>query len=634
MNKKILITAFVLMFVAGASATITSADSLTYNSNSQFFNGEVFNIQFSADDSTDTVSVFFDGNELDNSVDGEGDVKQGSLDIESDSVESKAVYGFRDTGKISIRQWDAVKDYLPKSSLNFGGGDWEDYVMSSEFVNNQCSDQIGYVSYKDELNGLTLDTAVYCVSEGQQMAQVAEIESNPRAQFNTEWAVSNGEESETTVISNGDTGSGTVHKFGDDVLIKWAGTIGTGKNSPIPTDELVAYSNNGGFKIISRENYDLYTTNVNDMGGEIDRWASGKLDESDVEAILNGQANQAYSTHPNSEFTDARFLGQGFTSGSMELDITNLAYPQFDIFVNACESGGDTSCNAFLEVNRPVGEPNILSTSSSKFSELNTGEIDVTFENSGGSEGSFTSRLKQCSTGFTFTGVSESVNLNPGESTSFSHPIAFDSQSYDKKEVTGSCTVEVEETSSGTSDTADVSVTGIQQNECTPGNTYIRTEDGQDKVYECNEDGLGQTLVKTCSADEVAKIQGAEYQCVDENEPPTFGECETNILGFGVPNPVCQINNFIDNITEKLSNTLFIVDLAFTGIAGLFALGYGFVNGRKFVGDPKIAAAGSVVFAALVMFGVYALISSLIAKILLIVFGVGFVYIKGLIPGV
>lgn len=601
-SELILSAVIVLLFSATAAASVTSADIIEFESNHDFYDGPVYLISTVSNYNTDEFEFFLDNRELSEGVSGE---TENTVTLDIVSQESRAVYGMRDPGREPIWIPEATTFTIDApfwSSLE----EKHNHIQNNEEVQNICWDlegdgisQSDYFAY-DSIDGFNYQIRIYCVTRTQQLGTVGEIASDPNDVFETEWELRNNEgKIERATISNADMGDGQCERIGPNSRVCFQGILSSGENSPTPTDELILHSNdipeNNGFRIIDREHYRDYQNSIPHMSSRIDQWGSDSsswffgtgMEAEDVTRAVRENAEKAASPHADSEFTDARFTGQDIGSGRIEVDLNNGIWPQFTVELRACRSVDLSECDAFVNIQRTVGQPQITEVDSTKFSELETGEIELTYQNVGSEEGSFAARVIECGEDFSFTGVSQRAVLNPGQSTTVNLPIGFSTTDETEEEIIDECTVEVEELGTGQTVTDQVEVVGQQQSECLAGEQFRRTQvvevDGEnlerDVIYECNENELGTHQVQTCDIGQQAVLRGREYECVETDNGPAAvspgEECRYTLIqnpvgnNLTIPDPVCHFNNLVAGVYGT-----------FTVIAVFFAFLFGY--GQRF----------------------------------------------------
>jgi len=338
-----------------------------------------------------------------------------------------------------------------------------------------------------------------------------------------------------------------------------------------------------------------------------------------LKETMNSKGEQAKTPDDDTPLTDAKVTDTSFSGGQFQYDASEeLLFPRFTIYVEAGENG-------YVEVYKPVGEAKITSTSGATIGEFGDGKVSATIKNVGEAEGSFNAEISSCqSSKFSYEGTTRHFTLPQGSSTTLEFPVSFSSGSMQQDTVSSTCTVKVLN-QEGTSTTASAQVTGEQMNQCTPGRQYVKTENGNEVIYECT-DGFEQKLVERCEDGEVANRVNGEYTCQEEDSPPVIGECETQILGQTVTNPVCKLSNQLSNITGGITLGLFLVDL----LVGLVAAAWGFSQGTTWIyslltesGVPALDSDAAMIgtgllVAAIAGVAVYSLFSSIVIKTVLI----------------
>lgn len=616
MKRAALLLAAVLALAGTGAAAVTSADLVRMDSDgSEFFTGPTFLIEFTSNYNTDQITVNLD-NQLDDAA---GQQVDGQLSIDVTTQDTMAVYSFRDPGMEDIYQFEPVKSVVDISIFD------DDPTMHRKIresdISGTCYDLDGSGTFstgdyygKEGFEGFNHVVRVYCIKKGQKVGNVGEISSNPRSVFITSWTVTNGEKTETAVISNADMGSGLSKRIGPNVHVAFESAGTAGRTPPVSTDELVLHSNglrkfnlitgqwetvNDGFRVISRTRYTEYRNSFDGTMNLLRQWGDeGSEFRDDVTAGINNQALRAAEPHPDTEFADAEFRGQSVDDGRMVLQSDNLIYPQFSIYVKACRAASFEECSdGMLKIVKPVGRPEITDVSGVEITEVETGTVSVTYQNVADTEGSFAARITSCTEGFSFTGVTQRATLGSGESTTVYFPVGFSSTSSSSLETSGSCTVEVSETSADISVTDVADVTGVQQQECTPGEQFRDIQNGTAVVKECSQDGLTTSIVKRCGQDEQAVATGnGTYQCAsgsDPVNPPPVTEDQTDCSipvidlpdpsgepEFSVPDPVCHIK-------QATTGPWQIVKLFAAFLAFLFGYGLrGFAVQLADIGGP------------------------------------------------
>ena len=507
MRKQFLILVSVLLFVGYGSATITSVDSITYNSNNEFFNGEVYAISVASDQSTDKIDIFLGEDELSQQVDGE--VNQ---DLEIDFTDQSTELRYSTSSSEDLRP---IYTFTPYHESGFSTSD-----EAIEAIKASCydlnDDGQGSGNWNAYYDGLNKEYEIRCFQEDTYLGTPAYID-NPDEIFTTEVELqASGKTVQSATLSNGDAGSGVVTDLGQHAKIRWNGNLDTGASTP-DNSRVIGLSANrydGSWRIVSEQGYRDYKTYLENQAHDtLQDWADGSNTGWQAAEWLNNKAWSAAEVDESSELAYTTVSDSSFTGGQFTYDTDDLlSYPMFTVYVDAGEDG-------YIEVTKPTGTPEITSTSSDDIEELGTGQVSATVENVGNGEGSFSARITECSNGFTSSDDQRTKIVPRGGSVSYGFDVSFQSTNRDAQEVDGSCTVEVQDTGSGVSDSTSVDVTGIQASECTAGEQSITVnEDGLYEIYECQSNEQGKELVKTCGEDEKAYAQGDNQFACEEND--------------------------------------------------------------------------------------------------------------------
>lgn len=503
-----------VLFTGFSTATITSADSITYNSNNEFFDGEVYAVSVFADQATDKIDITIGESELSQQADGE--VNQ-DLQIDFTHQSNELVYSTSSSPELR-----KVYTVVPYHEEEFNTKDAAITAIKSRCMDLNL-DGYGsgtYNSYYD-INDLSYNWEIYCFQRNSYLGLPAYIDNPDEIFTATAELRADGKTVQSATLSNGDAGDGAVTDLGDHAKIVWNGNLDTGAAKPDNSRVLGLYSNqyDGSWRVINQQAYEDYKTYIG--GGQafdlLEDWRSPDNSMDGVQAanLVNDRAQDASeeASSTTSDLVNAEVSDSSFDTGSFTYDTPELlSYPSFTVYVDAGENG-------YIEVTKPTGVPEITSSSGTEIQEGDEGRVTATVENVGDGEGQFSGRLSSCGPGFSIVDDQDKKNVDPGQSVSYSFDVAFSSTSSESREITGSCTFEVNGVEE--SDSTSVQVTGIQQSECTPGDQR-REENENDRweIYTCQDNGLSWSLETTCGEDEKAVAQGDnQFACEDDEDP-------------------------------------------------------------------------------------------------------------------
>lgn len=585
MRKEVAVILSILFLAGMTTATVTSVDSITYSSNNEFFQGEVFAIQVASDQSTDKIDIFLGSSELDEKTDGE--VTQDlTIDFKDQSTELRYPTATSD----DLRE---IRTFTPYHETGYATSE-----KATDAMESTCAE---LVEYKGLGTGVidydlgSLSWEFYCFTESTYLGQPAYID-NPEEIFSTTVELqASGKEKLSKTLSNGDAGSGVTTDLGDHAKISWNGNLDTGASEPNVGRVYALHANrySGSWRIISQEGYNDYENEIeNNAKDEILSWAEGEQTKWQAVDYVNDVAWDAAEVDTSSDLAYTTVGDSSLNSGAFTYDTEDLlAYPMFTVYVEAGENG-------YIEVSKPTGEPTIISSSGGEVAEIGGGTVDVTVRNTGEGEGSFSARITSCSNGFTFTDTQRTKQgIRPGESVSYSLHVSFDSTSGDSREISGSCTVEVEDTGSGSSASTSISLTGIQESQCSPAGKekYDRNEQGVYEIYICQDNLQGWEYDRSCSKGENVDYYNdngvRKARCVDDPDPDQE-VCGNDIDddGDGKVDENCSWwDQLIDFLTPDTGDGILgQLHLAFSLIAGILTGIVGYKGSRWIDGEQKI----------------------------------------------
>jgi len=685
-----LVAAFAILAGAVAFApqsplSAVTGQTIEYDSNSEFFDGEVLSIIYNGRTSADDIQATFTDSEIASAT---GQQVEQDVDISVDDINSQAEYDIQDTGEPPLQEVTVVSDAFSESQ-------YADAAQKAKFdAKNNGLDLNGDGTVTVQMPGEDLnyyeaavvtqprafraDLAVdLYYTENSDIGSVSDL-SSPDIETSAEWTVDvEGEGSQSATVSNSDIGDGQNTRLGDHVIVQWLGNLDTGETAPEVSDEKVLYDDDNRWRLIQADRYADYTEFLR---GEAQRDLKQVADYeerslTDVEGQLTyGEANEDFNeevrkaadVYTSSKLASGEFQGD-FSNGKLIYDAgRDFAFPSFQVLIE----GGD-----YFTVEKTVAEPEIVSVSKTSVSETGGGTITVTARNDGNAEGSINARIISEDSEFTPTSLSQSRTIDAGERTDFIFNTGFDSSSNEKR-VTGDFRIELTNAEGATVERT-VQVEGVQRNECQPGVQIVDTRqkdaDSQleDVVLQCGSQGQTKSEVLVCGDDpgesHNAVRKNGEYVCeqqpsdteicgngvdddgdgkVDEN---CGGSKNCQITLFEAPtgqtieftNPLCAVQNAVDN---ALGSTLGLFDLIVSAVAGLVGFGLASRDLGDFVaptfdeatrlGESQVRLILGLVALIAVGYLTFTVISNIFVKIALVAAGIAYAYIKSLIPGV
>lgn len=475
----------------------------------------------------DRISGTLSSNEINDMNDGTETTTQ-SFTLTMDTLDEYIVYKFsQDPALRPIRKVEMIsKEYWV----------WEkSYADMQTEAKSVCADISTYgnsIAYKT-YGSLNTHYGYYCAKWGEQLGTTTNIK-NPFVHFKTDWslAVSGQSPLTATISSEQNVGSGTSSKLGSNVLIQWQGSLVSGITPPTPGGKVLGlHSNTFGWRVIDDKNYDTWNNYLQDsLITCIQSWSLGTTTKESCESASNNKATASVVSTQNEEFKGYQISDTTFSNGQFKIVPKDfkITIPSFRVLID-----GD-----FLKLVIPVGKPSITSTTSPKFREDGTGHIDVTIKNIGSGDGYFESRITSCTEGFEPSVQTNTQTFRAGEQKTVSLYLSGSSTSTTKT-ITGTCSVEVKDTTSQESATKDASVSFDQVTECIAGNrrkaicgSGESCTEGRWVVKECNADGMTEKIILECKEDEELEFEGGtNYKCVKVGGCEKFTTAVTCLAG-------------------------------------------------------------------------------------------------------
>lgn len=629
-NRRKLFTVLVALtaLTAVASATVISVGDIEFESNSEFFDGEVVAIQMLADESTEEIETTVESDTISEQITGE---TEQDVTISITENERGVEYGISDVqNKEDVRNARAV---------NERGFDNSDEAI--EWASNNCA--FGEASIDNYILGWStslINYEIFCFQTTETVASVGEFRedsTSPRTTFEVTYQLDvDGEPTDTVTLSNtlveeGDDWDGTSTSIGSNTRIEWLGNFDLG-TSPEGTSSgaLAAQSNDfsEGWRVINEDRYDEYNQHAtHNVGDRLDDWRQGVRTQEQIEDEFNNLALEASSEHTNHPLSEGRIQDSGINDAVLEYSPdSDLIHPNFMMYIDA----GDEASDA-ITVSRTGGVPNIVSTGGDEIPEIGEGRVTMKAQNAGENSGEFEARVASCTDGFDLDDTIRTHQVDAGQTTEFSFVVGFDSQSSDQ-EVDGACELELQDTTTQTTVTESVGLTGVQESQCEEGEVYPTVDSGDEVIVECSDGS--ETVIERCGSGQVSSFVEEEWQCVDQDRD------EAGLFSTGFT-PLQDISNAVSGGLGTIQTVSLLLGGVVTVGATLFTFGLSYTKlfnlFRLDAVTQDLGAAQSIVrigfasmFALMVGYLVYILATSIWVQVasMFALLGLGYAYLQ------
>lgn len=550
-----------VIFLGSVSASLGSPGEVRVQSSEGFFSdgGKVILFEWTGD-SFDNSCVNVPSEEINSRI-SEGTVSE-DVEICMSNKNTKAQFSLRDGGRedaspvnykfnewgwgesliqapgsqerlASYREWasnncEDIDGKPGEGKVRYFGG-WS--TNGEDVTGQQGSDGASYfVRENEETWGLTLGADQACVSQyAEEMYQVAEIESTPQILMENTFSF-NGEEK---TISNKNP-SITFSQGGEDVAkFRFQGGLETGWNFPQPDDEMVAFNNDQGAFIISRDSYSQYQSHLdNAETSRAEDLAWGRASESQLEQDSREEINSIFKQYDNSEFytqfqNDDRKIewNTNTEGGVVELDAENRETTSSSILVAVKADS--------VNYEIPEATPYIEDVSNPTIREGRNGFITAEVGNrqDATARGNFNVFLDACQSPLNAPDESVQVSPAPGETSTVQLQVSGLYGSLDQQSTQASCDVVVENLRN-TDETVSQSslVTVEQESECGDLSQGEETaqinQNGNWEILACSGAQLEQ--VKECqSGYKAVEVSPGDYEC--QENPQDEEKCGNDI---------------------------------------------------------------------------------------------------------
>ncbi len=409
-----------------------------------------------------------------------------------------------------------------------------------QWINQYCW-QTGVVC-KD--NYPILSDTLFCYYAGDKLGTIGQLFDETSTFETTFNAQSETGTLHTATLSNADSGSGKTSNLGEDVAIKWQGSLSSGKVCPVHDFQNAVHSNNipEVWRIIDNGNYQLYYDFVQPYGGEFSQFLKDMADGAYgdpitqgmnyIEGVWDGRAYNAMAALqiPN----QIQIKDQSLHNGKIHILLDYfIHYPQFRMIVDA----------DYLELNIGIAEPEIGSININNWKEGQTEPAYVEITNIGDGPGNIYTRITKCDGGFV-DGPEQELHFDAGEQKTLTFPMDCASSQPDQY-FSGQCFVQARNDYIPGGPPQIVvekpfSMTCESIQTCDPGKIIC---DGN-MLMQCDSAGQKWNLLEDCSATgKICDNTQAPPVCIDpgqgcqtnadcdDGNPNTLDECIFSIFG-------------------------------------------------------------------------------------------------------
>lgn len=348
----------------------------------------------------------------------------------------------------------------------------------------------------------------------------------PSTNFKSTIQISSDGKTETATI---DSLTSTTVNLGQGGSASWVGSLTTGEQAPIASDQRISAAYTSSWKTIDTMKYESYKTYA----------------ESGFLTCLRATDNKITCFNNFNTYSDQALEGKALTSqggsqatvygsqssGQVKLELEKaIQFPVITLRLRADWIGT-------VSINNPVGVPKIESVSSEEFQTGSNGFITVNSKNIGDAAGSFAISVN-CGSSFSVQGTTVNVRtLQPQETATSFVTISADVNS----KTSETCIVKLyDRNNPSKSDERTLIVSANPILLCNPGNKRINGN----TIEQCNINGSGWDLIETCGQNEKPERQANDnIICVKLDIKPEFS------LGWSLDWLFPNFGGMIDNLT-------------------------------------------------------------------------------------
>ncbi|MEA3248138.1 MAG: hypothetical protein U9Q73_00355 [Nanoarchaeota archaeon] len=532
---------FVIMSISIVQGAVLSIDQANIRS-SYFGFDEAWIVSLVSDDyTTDSLNAYLTPQAIE---DASGYESEQALQISVNTKPNYCTYSFK-TNTFNYQDVYTVEP-IKISKWLWTKSDVEEF---KNMIESQCAD-FSKPNYKVQIENLDsdgskwdagdyvygdtswiLEAHAFCVKLNEKIGTIAQP-IDKRIIAETDWTVGvEGKTPEVKTISNSETGEGRNTKLGDNVWVQWQGNLGTGEDCPDVSNLIGVHDNSfsNGWRFGSRDDYYTYSSYLtNRIKQDIREYAESSYPE-DYQGLFRNRANAIINNVVDEESGFSySILDTSYYSGKVRVDLgRQIVFPLFKLIIDA----------DYLEIVIPTGEPSIVSVSDIEFTEGLAGQVTAVIKNKGDGKGGFTTRIKDCTNGFSSSTAPTGSILDAGETDTLYFNV-IGSSTVEQAVVSGVCTLEVKESTTGEVATKIFGAKMNQLQQCIPGTMACSVDDlGKSVVKECNNAGTKYEIVETCPESQECRLTVSGAKCVDKDDDDDFycEDCDAyaNNLIFG-----------------------------------------------------------------------------------------------------
>lgn len=610
--KLFVLALFLFAIPLVSSATLSMSEATI---NSDYFGFEkAWVVSMVADDyTTDYLSGYFSPQKIEDETGIEA--KQG-IDIKVETDPSYCTYSFK-TNAFKYQDVYTIEPVILSKWL-WGQSDLDELNAQAEEICADFSDDDYKLSIID-LGDRTYDygdyvygevtwgfkTTLYCVKLNEKIGTIAQP-IDKTIVSDTEWTVEvDGKPDESKIISNSDAGAGRSSQIGSNVWVQWQGYLTTGEDCPDVSNSIGIHNNafTTGWRLGSRDNYNDYRSYIsNGLKLDIRQFAESSYPDEYMNAFREDANEVMRQAVDEDVYFTYSALDTSLSNGKIKIDLgKNIVFPLFRLIIDS----------DYLELNIPNGKPKIESVSSIEFTEGLAGQMNAVVRNIGEGEGGFTARVVDCTSGFASSTLPLGLTLQPDESKSISFNIIGTSTA-EESTVSGTCTLELTESTTGESVRNSFGVKMTQLQQCNPGSKACASDvTSNSYIKVCNQEGTQYEVSEICSTDKECKLVDGEPKCVEKE-------------GGGVVELYCEdCNAYVKDmlfgwmsqdegcVPKTFQNKVFclpaLLKMLAVPLAFILSLIFGITLLRKWMKDqnPALIWLLNIVIAAIIAFVVY-----------------------------